>query len=62
MRCITVAEAAQRIGCISPALIYKLAKNQQIPVVRLGARVLIDEDDIPEIIKQFKVPAKRGVA
>ena len=62
MKCVSMAEAAERIGCISPGLLYRLAQQQEIPVVRMGRRVLIDEDDLPKIVEQFKVPSKRGVA
>jgi excisionase family DNA binding protein len=62
MKCITIAEAAERIGCISVEFLYKLAREEAIPVVRLGRRVLVDEDDVPRIIRQFKVQPKRGEA
>lgn len=55
MPCITIQEAAQRIGCISSAMLYRMAQHEQIPVVRMGRRVLVDIDDIPVIISSFKV-------
>lgn len=58
MQCITIKEAAKRIGCISTAMLYRMAQQELIPVVRMGRRVLVDSNDIPGIIDSFKVQPK----
>jgi excisionase family DNA binding protein len=52
--CVTIQQAATRIGVISPEMLYRLAREHRIPVVRIGKRVLVDESDIPGIIASFK--------
>lgn len=58
MKCLTINEAAGRIGNISAQLLYKLCREGRVLHVRIAGRVLIDEDDIPEIINSFKVRPK----
>lgn len=41
---ITVAEAAQQFFCgrVTEAALYRLAREGQLPTIRVGRRVLID--------------------
>jgi len=53
MRCITIPEAAELIG-VSVSMLYRLCRENKILHVRIGGRVLIDEDEIDEILDSFK--------
>jgi len=54
MKALTVKEASDRLGC-KIGFIYKAVQRKEIPAIRYGTRVLIDEDDLPGIIAHFKV-------
>jgi len=56
--CISLDEAAVRIGGISRRMLSKLAGEGRIPCVRIGRRVLIDSQDLPAIIDSFKAPRR----
>lgn len=57
MTALTMQEAAERLGC-KRSFLYAAAQRSEIPVVRFGRRVLVDEEDIPEIVRIYKVPAR----
>ncbi|MGD9939112.1 MAG: helix-turn-helix domain-containing protein [Clostridia bacterium] len=59
MKCLSVPEAAARVG-FSSKMLYRCASAGRIPVVRIGKRVLIDEDDLPVIVNLFKVLPAQG--
>lgn len=50
---ISIADAAAELGC-SGGFLYAAARRHEIPVVRFGRRVLIDQADMPAILKHFK--------
>jgi len=58
MKCLTIQEAAERIGNISDSFLYRMCREGQVVHVRMCNRVLIDEDDLPDIINSFKVKPK----
>jgi len=57
MKALTADEAAAKIGC-SAWFLRKQARDQRVPVIRFGPRMIFDEDDIPAIVASFKIPAK----
>jgi excisionase family DNA binding protein len=59
MKCLTVAEAAARIGFSKDSL-YRCARRGEIPVVRIMSRVLIDEADLGAIVDRYKVRPARA--
>jgi excisionase family DNA binding protein len=48
---LSLEEARQILG-ISRSLIYKLAKNGEIPVLKLGSRVLIRVETVERILTE----------
>jgi len=50
---ISIATAAAELGC-SGGFLYAAARRREIPVVRFGRRVLIDQADMPAILQHFK--------
>jgi len=57
VKALTVQETADMLGC-SKTFLYDEIKRESIPAMRFGTRVLIDEDDIPEIVAHYKHPAR----
>ena len=49
--CITVTEAAAMIG-ISRNFAYELVKQQQLPVIKFGKRLLIPRAALEEMLKK----------
>lgn len=47
----TVPEAAQILN-VSPAFVYRMVSQNQIPVIRLGKRVLISIKKLEQFINQ----------
>jgi len=47
----TIAEAAEIIG-VSKSLMYKMAKNNEIPVIKLGRRWVISKYKLIEFINK----------
>ncbi|HRW25724.1 MAG TPA: helix-turn-helix domain-containing protein [Spirochaetia bacterium] len=50
---ISIADAAAELGC-SAGFLYGAARRREIPVVRFGRRILIDQADMPAILAHFK--------
>ena len=46
---MTVEQAAKRLG-ISRALAFKAAKNGQLPVVRIGRRLLVSRSRLEKLL------------
>lgn len=47
-RFLTLPEAAERLGHISPETLYRLAREGNLPVRRIGRRVVIAERRLDE--------------
>lgn len=46
---VTVGEAAKRLGC-SPRLVYSAVRRGELPVIRLGRRVLIPQAGLDRLL------------
>ena len=49
-RFLTMAEAAERAGHISPDTLYRLARDGHLPVRRIGRKLVISERRLQEWI------------
>lgn len=48
---LKVGEVADRLRC-SIGLVYKLAANGQLPVIRIGNAIRIDADDLADYLAE----------
>lgn len=53
---LTVDEACQKLRLAKPT-IYCMTSRRQIPHIKIGGRLLFDEAELDEWLKQFHVPA-----
>ncbi len=56
---ITVEEAAKRLG-ISRASAYSLANQGQLPVIRLGRRILVSKVGLERMVNEARTKAQTG--
>jgi excisionase family DNA binding protein len=49
---------AKRLLCVSLGTINNLIRDQKLPVVRIGARVLIDPADLSAFVESMKATAR----
>lgn len=56
MPLLSVDEASKRLGLCTES-VRRLIWKRQLPAVRIGTRVLVDEKDLRAFIKSRKAPA-----
>ena len=55
---LTIKQAAEAL-CVSVPMVYKLTREQALPVVRLGSSVRVHPDDLAALIEAHRSRAAR---
>jgi len=56
---LTMRQAAQRLGNISEATLYRLARDGELPVRRIGRKVVVSVRNLERWADETDAPAER---
>ncbi|HCV00018.1 MAG TPA: hypothetical protein DGL25_02355 [Dehalococcoidia bacterium] len=58
-RMVSVPDVAELLG-LAPSTVYRFVRQQRLPFIKIGSRVLFDLDDLSEWVREHKIPARRN--